>query len=211
MGVFRDKGGWVVVAVILAHAGALFGLLGEVVSTPPPIEFVETQVLLEANAPTLPQPVAAQVQRQTQPQVERQSPTPAVREKEQMPIKQTAQPAAIAPATASTLAPPTAAQPVVAAPVMPPAAKPSPAPASAAKCSQAVPLRITSDLVERNMTVRLLVRRNANGVASANLQGSTGHSSLDALIEQRARGLRFFNKGAECDGLSFMVSVALAE
>ena len=199
--------------VLLAHGGLIWGLVNFIAPVPPPIEFVETQVVLEQITPE--QPTHTPIT--PSPQVQQKAvSTPAIQPAQQLKVNENAVIKQVVKSAQQVPTPVTPPAPVhtpvaVAQPVVVPIAKPASSSAPTGKCSQAVPLRITSNLVERNMTVRLVVRRNANNVTAANLQGSTGNASLDALIEQRARGLRFFNKGAECDGLSFTVSVALAE
>lgn len=203
----------IVVGVLSAHAALIWALVNMAVNTPPPIEFVETQVVLEQVTPDSPVPTAIppspKVIKRQQEKVTPQ-PQQARRVNNDAVIKETVkpqqQPQPI-PTTSETPAKPQTqpTQPAATAPAKPAAS------ASAGKCNQAFPLRIISPLVERDMTVRVLIRRGASSVTSASLQNSSGNASLDSLIVRKAQGLRFVSKDEACAGQSFTIAVQLAE
>lgn len=81
------------------------------------------------------------------------------------------------------------------------------------ECHQASRLNLQSNLVERNASAQLMVRRNAQGRAiSVAMQKSTGKAALDAWIERKVlASLRFVKKDAACEGLEMSMKVSLME
>lgn len=81
------------------------------------------------------------------------------------------------------------------------------------ECHQASRLNLQSNLVERNTSAQLTVRRNAQGRAiSVAMQKSTGKAVLDAWIERKVlASLRFVKKDAACEGLEMSMKVSLTE
>lgn len=96
----------------------------------------------------------------------------------------------------------------------------SPAPSSVVsvkkltnECHQASRLNLQSNLVERNTSAQLTVRRNAQGRGIfVAMQKSTGKAALDAWIERKVlASLRFVKKDAACEGLEMSMKVSLTE
>lgn len=199
-----------IVGLVLAiHAGLIWVLVNFITPTPPPIEFVETQVILEQITPEQPMPTPILPSPQVQQRV---VDTPVVQHKpvlkvnEKAVIKETIKPTAPAPvAPIAPIAPPAPAALSVS-PVVPPS-NPVAAASTVAGCGSSVPLSIdATGLIEDSTRVRIKIVRNERQVASASILQSTGSGALDALIMRKVYGLRFYKKGAECDGLSFIVS-----
>lgn len=201
--------GLIVLGVLAVHALLLSSLFFEFErNQPAPIVFVPAQITLEPQMPVVNaaaqaghSPVVREVEVGQKSAPPSQQTKPQQHSSVQRPMSTTA----TEPAPAITKAAEPAQQSVNI------ANKPMVQTSTNHQCNQARPLNITSNLVRRNTTIDVLIRRNQSAVVSARLQSSTGDARLDELIQQRAMGLKFVSNDAQCDGLSFIISVALKE
>jgi outer membrane biosynthesis protein TonB len=202
----------IVVGVLSAHAALIWTLVNMAVNTPPPIEFVETQVVLEQVTPDNPVPTAIpsspKVIKRQQEKV-RSQPQQARRVNNDAEIKETVQkPATSKPqqtssATASSTMPEQTTKSTPAATEA--TTKPTQTKASASECGKALKLVLNPQMAVRaDKLVSVDVRRNASArPASVSLVGTTGDAALDVWVERMVQArLRFFKTGVQCDGTS---------
>lgn len=204
----------IVVGVLSAHAALIWTLVNMAVNTPPPIEFVETQVVLEQVTQENPVPTAIPPSPKAQQKIERQQQVKTTLQQARQVhrvndnavvkdmVKESAQePRQVQPQVQPQPAP----QEKAATPAQSNSSLPnqSVASAHAGNCRQVIGTRGSgkSDVTMRSVQVH--VKRDASGRALwVKLISKTGSSSLDAAIIRTAKSqLKFIYKAAECEGV----------